>query len=154
MGQDRAPPPSIYCSGPFRALGQRRCRGCDSLFINQRRLTWLEANKEAIGRRRSLRKKRSRQSPLPQAKRVRRRDGSRTSRPAKRNRNGSRKTWRQSLRRSALGRAVEKVFLGLQTKFSKAAGSFRAQRREGPHCASEKRPRTFVSALQSIAAAE
>ena len=90
LGQDRAPPPSIYCSGAFRALGQRRWRGCDSLFINQRRLTWPEANKEAIGRRGSLRKKRSRRSPLPQAKRARRRDGSRTSRPAKRNRNGSR----------------------------------------------------------------
>ena len=26
---NRAPPPSIYCSGPCRALGQRRWRGCD-----------------------------------------------------------------------------------------------------------------------------
>jgi len=41
-------------------------------------------------RRGSLRKKGLRQSPLPQAKRARRRDGSRTSRPAKRNRNSSR----------------------------------------------------------------
>ena len=90
LGQDRAPPSSIYCSGPFRALGQRRWRGCDSVFINQRRLTWPEANKEAIGRGRSLRKKRSRQSPPPQAKRARRRDGSRTSRPARKNRNWSR----------------------------------------------------------------
>jgi hypothetical protein len=50
--------------------------------------------------------------------------------------------------------AVEKVFLGDIRKFSKAADAFYAWRREGPHRVSEKRPRTFVSALQSIAAAE
>ena len=46
--------------------------------------------------------------------------------------------------------AVEKVFLA---KFSKAPDAFRAQRREGPHRVSEKRPRTFLAALQSIVAA-
>ena len=50
--------------------------------------------------------------------------------------------------------AVEKVFWGSQAKFSKAPEAFRAQRREGPHRVSEKRPRTFGSARQSIAAAE
>jgi hypothetical protein len=50
--------------------------------------------------------------------------------------------------------AVEKVFWGKQTKFSRAADAFRAQRREGPLRFSEKRPRTFVSALLSVAAAE
>jgi hypothetical protein len=50
--------------------------------------------------------------------------------------------------------AVEKVFWGDIRKFSKAADAFYARRREGPHRVSEKRPRTFVSALQSIAAAE
>jgi len=50
--------------------------------------------------------------------------------------------------------AVEKVFYGYQTKFSKAADAFRAPRREGPHRVLEKRPRTFVSARQSIAAAD
>ena len=49
--------------------------------------------------------------------------------------------------------AVEKVFSGKQTKFSRAADAFRAQGREGPPRFSEKRPRTFVSALLSIAAA-
>jgi hypothetical protein len=48
----------------------------------------------------------------------------------------------------------KKSFWGKQTKFSKAADAFRAQRREGPLRFSEKRPRTFVSALLSIAAAE
>jgi hypothetical protein len=50
--------------------------------------------------------------------------------------------------------AVEKVFSGKQTKFSRAADAFRAQGREGPPRFSEKRPRTFVSALPSIAAAD
>src|SRR6476619_1778822 len=46
------------------------------------------------------------------------------------------------------------LFWGKQTKFSRAADAFRAQRREGPLRFSEKRPRTFVSVLLSIAAAE
>jgi hypothetical protein len=50
--------------------------------------------------------------------------------------------------------AVEKVFWGDIRKFSKAADAFYARRRVGPHRVSEKRPRTFVSALRSIAAAE
>ena len=50
--------------------------------------------------------------------------------------------------------AVEKVFWGDIRKFSKATDAFYARRRVGPHRVSEKRPRTFVSALQSIAAAE
>ena len=49
---------------------------------------------------------------------------------------------------------VEKVFWGWRTKFCRAADALRAQRREGPHCFSEKRPRSLVSALQSIAVAE
>jgi hypothetical protein len=48
---------------------------------------------------------------------------------------------------------VEKVVWGKQTKFSRAADTFRARRREGPRRFSEKRPRTFVSALLSVAAA-
>src|SRR5258706_14898021 len=43
--------------------------------------------------------------------------------------------------------------MGKQTKFSRAAETFRALRREGPRRFSEKRPRTFVSALLSVAAA-
>ena len=50
--------------------------------------------------------------------------------------------------------AVEKVFCGDIRKFSKAADAFYARRRVGPHRVSEKRPRTFVSELRSIAAAE
>ena len=50
--------------------------------------------------------------------------------------------------------AVEKAFWGDIRKFAKAADAFYARRREGPHRVSEKRPRTFVPALQSIAAAE
>ena len=50
--------------------------------------------------------------------------------------------------------AVEKVFWGDIRKFSKATDAFYARRRVGPHRVSEKRPRTFVSALRSIAAAE
>jgi hypothetical protein len=45
-------------------------------------------------------------------------------------------------------------FTAFDAKFSKAPDAFRAQRREGPHRVSEKRPRTFVSALQSIGASE
>src|SRR5215831_19874258 len=52
------------------------------------------------------------------------------------------------------GPMLSKKSFGVQAKFSKAPGAFRAQRREGPHRVSEKRPRTFVSALQSTAAAE
>jgi hypothetical protein len=50
-----------------------------------RRLTWPKVNKEAIGRKRNLRKKRSRQSQLPRVKRARRRGGSRRRGRAKRN---------------------------------------------------------------------
>jgi hypothetical protein len=42
-----------------------------------------------------------------------------------------------------------------ECEFSRTADAFRAKRREGgPHRSSEKRPRSFVSAPQSIAAAE
>jgi len=50
--------------------------------------------------------------------------------------------------------SVAKVFWGWRTKFSRTADAFRAKRCEGPHRLSEKRPRSFVSAPQSIAAAE
>ena len=55
--------------------------------------------------------------------------------------------------RPLLADTVEKVFLGWGTKFSRAADAFDARRREGPRRFSEKRPRTFVSALLSVAAA-
>jgi hypothetical protein len=48
---------------------------------------------------------------------------------------------------------VEKVFWGWRLKFFRAADAFRAQRCEGPRRFSEKRPRTFVSAIWSIPAA-
>jgi hypothetical protein len=49
---------------------------------------------------------------------------------------------------------VEKVFSGLRTKFFRGADALRSPRREGPQRLSQKRPRTFVSLLASIAAAE
>jgi hypothetical protein len=49
---------------------------------------------------------------------------------------------------------VEKVFWGWRTKFSGAADAFRAQRCEGPRRISEKRQRTFVSALRRISTTE
>jgi len=49
---------------------------------------------------------------------------------------------------------VEKVFWGWRTKFSKAADAFRTQPCEGPCRISEKRPRTFVSALRRISTTE
>src|SRR5271168_298804 len=45
---------------------------------------------------------------------------------------------------------VEKVFWGWRTKFSRAADALRAQRCAGPRRVSEKRPRTFASALGRI----
>jgi hypothetical protein len=49
---------------------------------------------------------------------------------------------------------VEKVFLGRRTKILMNTEAFFARRREGPHRFSEKRPRSFGSALEKIAAAE
>jgi hypothetical protein len=49
---------------------------------------------------------------------------------------------------------LEKVFWGWRTKFSRAADAFRAQRCEGLHHFSEKRPWSFVSALRGIWATE
>src|SRR5450755_2686674 len=39
-------------------------------------------------------------------------------------------------------------------KFSRTADAFRMWRCEGPHCFAQKRPRTFASALQRVAAIE
>src|ERR1700680_763852 len=49
---------------------------------------------------------------------------------------------------------VEKVCSGRRTKYFRTADAFRTRRCEGPHRFTQKRPRTFVSALASIAAAE
>jgi hypothetical protein len=49
---------------------------------------------------------------------------------------------------------VAKVFLGWRTKILRAANASYARRREGPYRFAEKRPRTFVLALKSDAAAE
>src|SRR5258707_2050810 len=49
---------------------------------------------------------------------------------------------------------VAKVFSGQRTKIIKTADAFRRRRREGPHRLRQKRPRTFVSGLASIAAVE
>src|SRR5271167_2980118 len=49
---------------------------------------------------------------------------------------------------------VEKVFWGSGTKFSRAADALRAQRCAGPRRVSEKRPRTFASALGRISTME
>ena len=49
--------------------------------------------------------------------------------------------------------AVEKVFYGYQTKFSKAADALRARRPEDPHRLIRKRPPAFVLAPEYLAAA-
>ena len=49
---------------------------------------------------------------------------------------------------------VAKVFSGQRTKIIKTADAFRRRRREGPHRFAQKRPRSFISALRSIAVAE
>ena len=49
--------------------------------------------------------------------------------------------------------SVEKVFLGWRPKFSRTAEAFGVRRCEGPHRFTQKRPRTFVAALQSLATA-
>jgi hypothetical protein len=49
---------------------------------------------------------------------------------------------------------VEKVLLGRRTKILMTTEAFFSLRREGPYRFSEKRPRSFVSALEKIAAAE
>src|SRR4029077_4320491 len=62
--------------------------------------------------------------------------------------------------RSAVARCPEsadfvaKVFLGWRTKFLRTTDAFRARRREGPHRLSQKRLRTFVRAVRSLAAPE
>jgi hypothetical protein len=50
--------------------------------------------------------------------------------------------------------SIEKLFLGSRTKIFKAADAFRARRCEGSHRFTQKRPRSFVLALRSIAVAE
>jgi hypothetical protein len=49
---------------------------------------------------------------------------------------------------------VAKVFLGWRTKFLRTTDAFRARRREGSHRLSQKRLRTFVRAVRSLAALE
>jgi len=66
---------------------------------------------------------------------------------------GDVRSWGQS-RPRGYERQLPFLTDAVQTKFSKAADAFRAPRREGPHRVLTKRPRTFVSALQGIAAAE
>ena len=62
---------------------------------------------------------------------------------------------------AAVGRYVSKVpillqksFWGDERKFFRAADAFYARRREGPYRFIQNRPRTFVAALNSDAAAE
>jgi hypothetical protein len=50
--------------------------------------------------------------------------------------------------------SVAKVFLGWRPKFFRTADAFRARRYKGPHRFTQKRPRSFVWALRSIAVAE
>src|ERR1700681_623395 len=57
-------------------------------------------------------------------------------------------------RRPLMADTVEKVFWGRRTKFSRAADAFCARRCEGPRRISEKRPRTFASALRRIPTVE
>jgi hypothetical protein len=52
------------------------------------------------------------------------------------------------------GDIVAKVFFGGRTKVFRAADVFYARRREGPYRFVQNRPRTFVAALNSEAAAE
>src|SRR5258705_13042961 len=52
------------------------------------------------------------------------------------------------------GDSVEKVFLGWRPKFFRAADAFRTWRYEGPHRFPQKRPRSLVWALRSIAVVE
>src|SRR6185312_1855153 len=49
---------------------------------------------------------------------------------------------------------VAKVYLGWRPKFFRAADAFRTRRYEGPHRFTQKRPRSSVWALRSIAAME
>ena len=49
---------------------------------------------------------------------------------------------------------VAKVFLGCRTKILRAADAFLVRRYEGPYRSVRNRPRTFVAALNSEAAAE
>src|SRR5258705_12104705 len=49
---------------------------------------------------------------------------------------------------------VAKDFLAWRTKLSRGGDAFRVRRYEGPHRFTQKRPRSFVSALRSIALAE
>jgi hypothetical protein len=49
---------------------------------------------------------------------------------------------------------VAKFFLGWRTKILRAADAFYARRREGPYRFTQNRPRSFVGALKSDAAAE
>jgi hypothetical protein len=50
--------------------------------------------------------------------------------------------------------SVEKVFFARRMKFSRTADASRTRRREGPHHFRQKRPRTRVSALWTVAATE
>ena len=49
---------------------------------------------------------------------------------------------------------LKKSFLADERNFFRTADAFRSRRREGPHRFAQKRPRIFVSALQSLAAVE
>ena len=64
------------------------------------------------------------------------------------------RTWQTPTVISGFDRCCLKSLFEATNEIFKAAGAFLAQRREGPHRVSEKRPRTFVSALQRVAAAE
>src|ERR1043166_3684238 len=61
---------------------------------------------------------------------------------------------RRGLDVRSLGDSVAKVFLGWRPKFFRTADAFRARRYEGPHRFTQKRPRSFVWALRSIAVVE
>src|ERR1700745_415488 len=50
--------------------------------------------------------------------------------------------------------SVAIVFLGLRPNFFRTTDAFRARRYEGPHRFTQKRPRSFVWALRSIAVVE
>jgi hypothetical protein len=73
-------------------IANNTAAGHDNLSISSRRRTWPKANREAIEKRRNLRKKRSRQSPLRQAKKAQPRDGSQRQDRAKNKM--SRSLWR------------------------------------------------------------
>src|SRR5882762_1309667 len=68
---------------------------------------------------------------------------------------GTFRTWSAWLTMSVdEGDTVAKVFSGQRTKFFRTADALHTRRGEGPHRFAQKRPRTFVSGLASIAVVE